>query len=251
MGGAVALRSEPSFSERGFELLDRIDYRLAHSEEEREAIYRLRYEAYLREGAIQPNSLKELSDRYDDMPNAFTFGIYLGNKLASSIRICVASREHSMTPAMSVFPDALMPEVESGKIVVDPNRFVTDPDATRACPELPYLAVRLGFVACEYFRAAIGAATPRLEHEAFYKRVFRMERTSPPRIFPTLTKAHSLMSVDYPSVRERILARYPFFRSTFFERRMLFEREYAPLRPANDHMPIRHVAIAEGVGLLS
>lgn len=251
MIGAVALRSEPSFSERGFDLLERIDYRRADGEEEKEAIYRLRYEAYLREDAIQPNSLKELSDRYDDMPNAFTFGLYLDNKLASSIRICVASREHPLTPAMSVFSDALMPEVECGKTIVDPNRFVTDPESTRIFPELPYLAVRLGFVACEYFRADIGAATPRLEHEAFYKRVFRMERTSPPRIFPTLTKAHSLMSIHYPSVRERILGRYPFFRSTFFERRMMFERYRALLQPANDEMPVGRVAAGEGVGLLS
>ncbi len=32
------------------------------------------------------------------------------------------------------------------------------------------------------------------------------------------------MSLDYQAERERIVARYPFFRSTYFERRMLFER---------------------------
>jgi N-acyl-L-homoserine lactone synthetase len=249
--GAVALKSEPSFAERGFDLLERLDYRRADTEEEKEAIYRMRYAAYLREGAIAANALKELSDRYDELPNAYTFGIYLGDKLAGSIRVCVATREHPLTPAMSVFSDVLMPEVERGKTIIDPNRFVTDPDATRAVPELPYLAVRLGFIACEYFRAEIGAATPRLEHEAFYKRVFRMERTSAPRIFPTLTKAHSLMSVSYPSVRDRILMRYPFFRSTFFERRMMFERHHAALQPANDRIPLRHVAAPEGLALPS
>ncbi len=54
MSGAVALASAPSFAERGFDLLERIDYRRADSEQEREAIYRLRYQAYLREGAIPP-----------------------------------------------------------------------------------------------------------------------------------------------------------------------------------------------------
>ena len=97
--------------------------------------------------------------------------------------------------------------------------------------------MRLGFVACEYFKTDIGAATPRLEHEAFYKRVFRMNVTAPARTFPTLTKAHSLMSVHYPSVREKILWRYPFFRSTFFERRMLFERHYVPLQAGERSPP--------------
>lgn len=32
------------------------------------------------------------------------------------------------------------------------------------------------------------------------------------------------MTVNYREVMERVHRRYPFFRSTFFERRMLFER---------------------------
>ncbi|MGZ9091168.1 MAG: N-acyl amino acid synthase FeeM domain-containing protein [Rhodoplanes sp.] len=251
MSGAVALASGHSFAERGFDLLERIDYRRADNEQEREAIYRLRYDAYLREGAISPNSLKELSDRYDEMPNAWTFGIYIDQKLASSIRVCVGSPTYPLTPASNVFSDVLLPEIGSGKTVIDPNRFVTDPAMTHAFPELPYLTVRLGFVACEYFKADIGAATPRLEHEAFYKRLFRMSVTAPARTFPTLTRAHSLMSVHYPSVRERILWRYPFFRSTFFERRMLFERNLVPLAPANDHRPVAQAPAMAVLGMMS
>ncbi len=191
MSSAVALAQAPSFAERGFDLLERIDYRRADSEQERDAIYRLRYDAYLREGAIAPNSFKELSDRYDELPNAWTFGIYIDEKLASSIRICVGTNRHPLTPATNVFSDVLLPQVVGGKTLIDPNRFVTDPEATHAFPELPYLTVRLGFVACNYFNADIGAATPRLEHEAFYKRVFRMSVTSPARVFPTLTKSHA------------------------------------------------------------
>ena len=32
------------------------------------------------------------------------------------------------------------------------------------------------------------------------------------------------MAVDYPAMRERVYERYPYFRSSFFERRKLFER---------------------------
>jgi hypothetical protein len=232
------LASVQSFAERGFDLLERVDFRRADNDEAKEAIYRLRYEAYLREGAIAPNSLKALSDRYDDMPNAWTFGIYVDDVLASSIRICVGSPAHPLTPATNVFSDVLLPEIENGKTVIDPNRFVTDPAMTHAFPELPYIAVRLGFIACEHFKTDIGSATPRLEHEAFYKRVFRMGVIAPARAFPTLTKPHSLMAVHYPSVRQAILWRYPFFHSTGFERRSLFERNDAPLVPANDHRPV-------------
>src|SRR5438552_3519397 len=52
---SLAFESPLSFSDRVAQLLDRIDCRPAGSEEEREAIFRLRYQAYLREVAIGPN----------------------------------------------------------------------------------------------------------------------------------------------------------------------------------------------------
>ena len=38
--------------ERSSDLLEHVDYRLAETPEEKDEIYRLRYRAYLREGAI-------------------------------------------------------------------------------------------------------------------------------------------------------------------------------------------------------
>ncbi len=51
---------------RVFQLLERVDYRLAESEEARAAIGRLRYEAYLREGAIDPDPSQSFTDPHDD-----------------------------------------------------------------------------------------------------------------------------------------------------------------------------------------
>jgi len=44
-----------------------------------------------------------------------------------------------------------------------------------------------------------------------------------PRVYPMLAKPISLMNVNYLKVAEEVQRRYPFFRSTLFERRMLFE----------------------------
>ena len=106
-----APRPEPqnNFSNRVAELLDRLDCRLAETPEEREAIFRLRYECYLREGAISPNASETFSDSYDDSPNARIFGLYLDGELASSIRIHVTSPEHSDFPSYHVFEDLLEP----------------------------------------------------------------------------------------------------------------------------------------------
>ena len=65
------------------ELLDQVDYRLAQTPEDKEKIYNLRYRAYLREDAIQPSADQRVTDQYDDMPNSWTFGVYLRGELQS------------------------------------------------------------------------------------------------------------------------------------------------------------------------
>jgi hypothetical protein len=209
--------------ERGIELLDLVDYRLAETEEEKDEIYRLRYRAYLNEGAIEPNRERKVTDRFDDLPNTWTFGVYFEGSLASSLRLSIASPEWPDTPSMKVFPDTLGLELAKGKVMVDPTRFVADPARANRFPELPYMTLRLAYVACEYFHADLGLASVRAEHQAFYRRVF-LNVISPPRDYPGLIKPISLMAIDFPNMREKVFARYPYLRSSFFERRMLFER---------------------------
>ena len=214
------------FSNRVAELLDRIDCRLADSDEDREAVYRLRYEAYLREGAISPNLSETFSDAYDDKENAWIFGLYIDDELASSIRIHVTSPEHSEFPSRSVFSDLLEPELRAGKVIVDPTRFVTNKRLSQLYPGLPYATLRLCWLAAEHFRAEHFLVAIRAEHQAFYRRTFLHRLICDARPYPLLAKPISLMTVNFPSVADRVHQRYPFFRSTYFERRMLFEPRF-------------------------
>jgi hypothetical protein len=209
---------------RGIELLNEVDYRLAETEAEKDAIYRLRYRAYLHESAIEPRADQRLTDRFDDLPNSWVFGIYLEGELTSSLRVSVASPDNDDTPAVNAFRDILGPEIARGKVIVDPNRFVADPLLRSKYPELPYLTVRLGYVACDYFNADIGIATVRAEHRAFYRRLFFQKALCEPRHYPTLTKPLCLMAADCVTVRDRIFERFPLMRTTAAQRRMLFQR---------------------------
>jgi hypothetical protein len=210
--------------ERSTDLLDHVDYRLAETPEEKDNIYHLRYRAYLREGAILPSESQRVIDRYDDAPNSWTFGIYLHGELFSSIRVSVLTAEWRGSPSTEIFGDILHPELDRGRVIVDPTRFVADPDKTRRFPELPYVTVRLGWMACGHFNADIGLANVRPEHRAFYRKVFLQEPLGEPRLLPGLLKPVGLMAADYPSIREKVFQRFPYMRSTAFERRMLFER---------------------------
>jgi len=209
---------------RGSDLLDNVDYRLAETPAEKEGIYRLRYRAYLREGAILPSEAQRLSDKYDDAPNAWTFGVYLDDELCSSIRVSVLTSEWRMSPSVELFGDLLHPELDKGRVFIDPTRFVADPDKAKRYPELPYATVRLGYVAGVHFNADVGLAIVRPEHQAFYRRLFLQETWGEPRLYPGLVKPVGLMAAHYPTMRDKVFARYPYLHSSAFERRMLFQR---------------------------
>lgn len=204
--------------------LDQVDYRLAQTPQEKDEIYRLRYRAYLREGAIQPSTDGRVIDQFEDAPNAWTFGVYFHGELYSSIRVSVLTSEWRMSPSVELFGDVLHPELDKGKVIIDSTRFVADPEKARIFPELPYVTVRLGSMAGVHFNADYGLAIVRPEHQAFYRRVFLHETWCEPRTYPGLVKPVGLMAAHLPTVRDRVLARYPFLRSSAFERRTLFER---------------------------
>ncbi len=227
-----AIRPQYGFSDHIAQLLDRIDCRPAVSAAEREAIFRLRYRAHFSAGTIKPSFAQSFTDPYDETDNVWLFGLYFDGELASSIRLHIASAEHPEFPTRKIFADVLEPELASGKIIVDPTRFVTDKQHSRANPGLPYATVRLAWLAAEHFGAAHFLAAVRVEHQAFYRRTFNHHLIGQARPDPLLTQPISLMTVNYASVAGRVHRRYPFFRSSFFERRTLFERDAALARVA-------------------
>src|SRR3954453_8482775 len=211
---------------RGAALFDRIDYRLIETPEDRDNLYVMRYRAYLHAGLIEPSESRRVTDRFDDAPNTWNFGVYVDGELCSSVRIHVLTSDWRMSYTTEVFGDVLHPRLDRGEVLIDPCRFVADPEKHQRFPELPYLTVRLAFVACEHFYAGTGRATNRTDHQAFYRRIFLHETISPePRGFPGWpTKKAVLMASDFRNLREKVLTRFPIMRSSAFERRMLFQR---------------------------
>jgi hypothetical protein len=209
---------------RSLNLLERVDYRLTQTAAEKEEIYDLRYRAYSREGMVKESAERRVTDQFDDLPNTWTFGVHLFGELFSSVRISLLNAEWRQSTSAHVFGEILTPKLDRGEVLVDPSRFVADPDKAGRFPELPYLTLRLAYMACEYFKADLGLAIVRPEHQAFYRRVFLHETIAEPRLVPGLAKPFGLMAADFPALHERVFERYPIMRSTAFERRMLFER---------------------------
>jgi hypothetical protein len=232
---------------RGSALLDRVDYRLMETPEEKDLIYLLRYKAYLHAGLILPSESRRVCDRYDDAPNAWIFGVYLDGELCSSLRVHVLTSKWRMSYSTELYGDILHSRLDRGEVFVDPARLAADPEKARLFPELPYVTMRLAYLACEHFNASTGLAMVRPDHQPFYRRVFLHEPIGEPRAFPGWhTMKTSLMASDFRRLRERVLARFPIMRSTQFERQTLFERRHDSSPPVIDlsEFPFVHAPIS-------
>jgi hypothetical protein len=211
----------------------KIECRRADTVEEREAIFRLRYQAYLREGAISPNPSGRFADADDDADNAYIFGLYIEGELASSLRIHIGSKTRDF-PSLHVFPDVLQPMLDAGRVVIDSTRFVADEKRSRLHRGLPYATLRASVLAAEYFHGDDLLAAVRVEHQAFYQRAFNHQVLCAARPYPQLAKPISLMSLHFPSAADWLYRHYPFFRSTVLERHRLFARPASPGIQPND-----------------
>jgi N-acyl-L-homoserine lactone synthetase len=230
---------------RGSGLLDRVDYRLIETPEQKDCIYSMRYRAYLQGGIILPSESQRVSDRYDDAPNTWTFGIYVDGELCSSIRLNVLTSDCRTSYTTEVFGDILHPRLDQDEVFIDASRFAADPEKARGFPELPYVTLRLAYLACEYFNADTGLALVRAEHQSFYRRVFLHETIAELRSNPIVLQKVALMASGFRAQRKQVLARFPIMRSSAFERRMLFERprDRRPMPAGLQVAPFEHSSI--------
>ena len=99
---------------------------------------------------------------------------------------------------MEVFGEILDPQARSGRGHHRSGALRCRSRQGQRFPELPYVTLRLAYMACEYFNADLGLAIVRAEHQAFYRRVFLHETIAEPRFFPGLLKPVGLMAANFP-----------------------------------------------------
>lgn len=222
-----------SFTNNILSWLEKVEYRRCESGEDREAIYRLRYKAYRQHGFLAESPSQMMSDALDDAPNCYRFGIFIDDELVSTVRLHHISRAEPYGPIMTVFGDVLTARLMRGESFVNPTLLAADPDVTMVQRAMPYLTLRLAVIANTYFNSTSCVCVIRKEHTAFYHRIFGAVQVGDPRPYPPFTVPVMLYDSDCATNMQRTLERFPFFRSTAMERRMLFAKtpqgELSPL----------------------
>lgn len=211
-----------NFARSVLELLERTEYRRCDKGEDLEAVYRLRYKSYLASGMVSANAARMVTDDLDDLPNCMRFGIHVDGALVSTLRLHHVTARTPLAPSTVVYGDLLDPRLAAGETFIDPSRFAADPEVTAQHPHIAYVTLRLAAMACVFFTPDYCLSTIRPDHAGFYRRVFDARQVGDLRAYPALNYQVVLYQAHYRSVAARTGLRYPFFKSTPFEQRMMF-----------------------------
>jgi len=222
------------FSDRVLRLLERVEHRRANTRTEREAVYRLRHEGDVRQGLNEPRADGQSDDKaLDGAPNAWITTTFIDGELASTMRVHIGADETDAIPSLGPFSDVIMPHLRMGRTIVDPTRLVARLEFAIRFPELPYIALRPAWLAAEYFKADFVLATILRQQRAFYRHALGYQLWREPRDYQDFSREVACMGLDFSVAKERVEARYPFFRSTWAERDALFGRWAEP----RSHLP--------------
>ncbi|GGL77177.1 N-acyl amino acid synthase FeeM domain-containing protein [Wenxinia marina] len=183
-------------------------YRIVSDEAGLEEIRRLRYKGYLAERSIDPDESGIMSDAFDDMDNCVNVAVDLDGTLCAAVRLHLVTKDFPHSPTLTVFPEAGI-EAEHGQTILDPTRFVVDPDARLQGVPLHFLALRIPMLATIFYDVDIALAPVRKEHVAFYSRYLRYTPMIGPRSYLGLKKPLQLLRADVKDQRTAVLARMP------------------------------------------
>ena len=87
-----------------FHFARHVTCKLAKSYGERDAIFKFRYQSYLRSGLISPNAFGRYIEACDHAPNAYLIGQHVNRQLAGSLRVQTGTRQKAASLLMEDSP---------------------------------------------------------------------------------------------------------------------------------------------------
>lgn len=197
-------------NEHVIEALKHSRYRVVTDTQNLEKIYRLRYKCYRAEQSIPENELGMMMDAFDESPNCIHVAIEVDGEIKAAMRLHLLSALSSVSPTLEVFPEVL-DHIKRGQTVLDPTRFVIDPEARKMRIPLHFLALRIPFLAAMFYDIDVALAPVRVEHTAFYRRYLGYDVALTPRSYPGLKRPVHLLTAKFREQRDAVLARTPVF----------------------------------------
>lgn len=177
-------------------------------------VFRLRYFAYAEKEYIAPNSQAMFLDHFDALPNCISFGVFLGDQIAGTLRACIYDRSRKWTeiPSKDKYPEAFSSVAEASQIIVEWGRLAILPRFRRRG-----LAIELALLGSVPFLASFlpspdFVCAVREEHIRFYSH-FGYKQITPFVQDKHLNYASTLMHMHWRDHAERIKSHRMFSRA--------------------------------------
>ena len=169
---------------------------LAQTPEDLQHVYRLRYECYRRDESIPPHDEECFSDRYDQLPNHFSFLARLaGAGPIGTVRISVVRpcTDWHTAPSHAVFGDHPAFQRIARKPFVEASRLCFRQRANRDAllRVVSYMAAL-----ADFYEVASLVACPRVEHSPIYEKLFGFERIAEPRQYVGVKFHTTLLAIS-------------------------------------------------------
>jgi hypothetical protein len=220
-------------SNRGVQLShfsERIVSRRASGYAERDAIFKLRYQSYLRAKLIPPNAFGRYLEPSDHAEGSYLIGLHADHILVAALRLQVSGAAAPDFSPPELFPDVLRPLFRSNKTVVHMSCVATNAELACSYVWLPYFILRCWIVAAEHFAADYIAAAVRPQHQLFYRRVVGCDLHAQSRPRSHHLAPMGLVTLDFAASAGRLYRNLPFLRSSLPEQLQLFGPETAAVR---------------------
>lgn len=176
--------------------------RIAQTPKELDEVFSLRYTCYRGKGAIEARADQRFRDRYDGMPNQFSFLVRVpGEETRGSVRISVVKPESGWreAPSATVFGDHPAFQTIAAGSYVEASRLCFLPEAKRDV--LCRLIANLVALADQHDAPWV-VACPREEHSMFYQRLFGFRQLGEPRQYFGVNFRTALLGVPLEEIRQ-------------------------------------------------
>lgn len=224
------------------ELMDELEYRPIHTQEDLEQVGLLRSRSYRAYNIMQRSD--PIIDELDRHSHAFVFALYYRERMISTIRLHHLVAEHRHGTSYDGFANVLDPLLDQGLTFVDSVRHASEPDMLGELP-MPFLTMRLVAMACQHFEVDYTLASIKRAHFAFYRRNFGATQLADEHQYGGFAVPFGLFASSYAMMRDTVLGRYPFFRSLPRERELLFAPRDSFKVPPLTVRPTARQAIAQ------
>ena len=170
---------------------------IANTDEEKQAVYRLRYQSYRHDDVIEPSHNKMFRDEYDDLPSSRIIYVEQSGKgVVGSLRFTLRTPTSTKVTSSEYksFPDILEP-IAAKQSIVCANRLCIAPESTNKSQILAYLLAAKIF-GSDYIEADYAIAATTTNKLKFYKHLLGMQQISDTRKLPGLKCEYCLVGKD-------------------------------------------------------